>query len=201
MTENSNTYSYKIVFLGESGVGKTSILVRYHKNKFSPTIQSTIGSTNFQKTLNLRDNKYQLLIWDTAGQERYKSLSQMYYRGARGVFIIFDQTNYQSFEKAQEWVEEVKQEGYPNAVIVLVGNKMDLTNKVVDEKEVLEYTQKNDLLFFETSAKTGYGIKEAFIGLVRKLPLDGNIAKKKNENSLNSNVLHVKQTNNKSSCC
>ncbi|KAJ3440151.1 ras and ef-hand domain-containing protein [Anaeramoeba flamelloides] len=171
MSQKYTCVSFKVVVLGESAAGKTSILLRYAKNYFTSTIEPTIGASNFQKTVDLGDYKIKLLVWDTAGQERFHSLAKMYYRGAKGAIIVYDCTNLNSFKKAKLWVEEIKKEGSPNVKIALVGNKIDLPNKQVNIKKAKKFAEENELLFFQTSAKTGQGVVKAFTGLAKVLPI------------------------------
>ncbi|KAJ3448158.1 ras-related protein rab-5c [Anaeramoeba flamelloides] len=185
------TYSFKIVVLGESAVGKTSILLRFHKNQFSTQLEPTIGASHVQKSINMTDCHIQLLIWDTAGQEQYHSLAPMYYRGARGALIVYDRTNYKSFERAKDWIKELKSKGSPNVRIVLVGNKIDLETNNVDTSEALTYAKENDMLFFETSAKTGEGIQEAFLALVKLLPKKDENDENLNNSQSNDNFLYL----------
>ena len=120
----SSIISYKVVLLGDSGVGKSSIAQRYIKNEYSEFQESTIGASFLTKTIERDDNsRCRFEIWDTAGQERYHSLAPMYYRGARGCVVVYDITSTHSFEKAQSWVNELQQSGSPDMIISLVGNK------------------------------------------------------------------------------
>ncbi|KAJ3423403.1 ras-related protein rab-5c [Anaeramoeba flamelloides] len=202
MSQKFHTLSFKIVVLGESAVGKTSILLRFYRNKYTAEIEPTIGATNFQKIINVGDYKIQLLIWDTAGQERYHSLAQMYYRGAKGALVVYDVTNNDSFEKAKEWVEEIKNEGSPNAKIALVGNKIDLPNHTVDKNEAKKYAKENNLFFFQTSAKMGEGINNAFVSLAKSLPLEFGETINPNIKDLNSNEEEKKkEEENNGGCC
>jgi Ras-related protein Rab-5C len=155
----------KIVMLGDTGVGKSSILSRYIKEEYNPMQESTIGAAFYTKRENLDSNKIvKFDIWDTAGQERYHSLTQMYYRGAKVVFIVYDLGNYNSVNIAKKFIREVK-ERVNEAIIVVVGNKSDLDNS---EKEIPESVYKNftnnslvDFHYF-VSAKTGSGIPSMF---------------------------------------
>ncbi|KAJ6239350.1 ras-related protein rab-5c [Anaeramoeba flamelloides] len=201
------TISFKIVVLGESAVGKTSVLNRYATNKFYQKIEPTIGSTNFQKTINQLDYKIKLLIWDTAGQERFHSLAQMYYRGAKGALVIYDVQNVDSFERAKEWVEELRKQGDPNVQIALVANKIDLPDHMVDKNEAIKYAKENQLLFKETSAKTGEGVTEAFISLAKSIPLEIGESSTNFPNSNDEDFLFLRngdekqKKNSKDGCC
>ncbi|KAJ6229967.1 ras-related protein rab-5c [Anaeramoeba flamelloides] len=126
-----------------------------------------------------------------------------YYRGSKGALVVYDVTNYDSFEKAKNWVEEIKNEGSLNAKIALVGNKIDLPNRVVKQKEAKTYAEENDLLFFEASAKTGLGVNQIFVNLAKALPLEHgkaintNIALSYSKNS----EIKKKREETKGGCC
>ncbi|KAL6121505.1 hypothetical protein NUSPORA_01556 [Nucleospora cyclopteri] len=168
-----NAYTYKMVVLGHYSVGKSSIVLNFVKNEFNSNEESTIGAAFLTKTIFLRGNAIKFEIWDTAGQERYYSLIPMYYRGANVALIVYDVTSQESFETAKKWVEDLKIEKPDNFLKVLVGNKIDLDQEmVVSEELVREYAQKENLLYYLTSAKTGINIKEVFTKIAELLPKD-----------------------------
>ncbi|KAJ6231928.1 ras and ef-hand domain-containing protein [Anaeramoeba flamelloides] len=171
MTEKKNVFQFKVVLLGESAVGKSSMVVRFVNNTFSEKIESTIGATYTNYEVDLGDYFVKLQIWDTAGQERYHSLTPMYYRGAKGAFIVYDITSYDSFERAQDWVNELRSEGSPDAKIMLIGNKIDL-ERVVKKEEAMKYAQDEKLLYYECSAKSGVGVHDAFLELTKSIPIE-----------------------------
>jgi len=110
-------------------------------------------------------------IWDTAGQERYRSLAPMYYRGAAAAIVVYDITNKESFNGAKSWIKELQRRGDPNVVIALAGNKADLHNKRrVEREEAKQYSDENDILFMETSAKHAIHVKELFLKIAERLP-------------------------------
>ncbi|KAJ3430930.1 ras-related protein rab-5c [Anaeramoeba flamelloides] len=160
---------FKIVLLGESGVGKTSIVLRFTTNRFNPSVTPTIGAAFSNETIKVGETLVNLQIWDTAGEERYNSLTPLYYRGSHGALIVYDITKEESFECAKKWVDEIRMQGSPNTKIILVGNKNDLSIRKVPKETVINYAKKNDLLFGETSAKTGIGIHEVFVDIVKTL--------------------------------
>ncbi|KAJ3449901.1 ras-related protein rab-5c [Anaeramoeba flamelloides] len=171
MSEKKNVFQFKVVLLGESAVGKSSMVFRFVNNTFSEKIESTIGATYINYELDLGDYFAKLQIWDTAGQERYHSLTPMYYRGAKGAFIVYDVTSYDSFERAKDWVNELRSEGSPDAKIMLIGNKIDL-ERIVKKEEVMEYVKKEQLLYHECSAKSGVGVRDAFFELTKSIPIE-----------------------------
>ena len=165
---------FKVVLLGESAVGKSSLVLRFVKREFHELQESTIGAAFLTQTLQLNDTTVKFEIWDTAGQERYHSLAPMYYRGAQAALIVYDITTKDSFYKAQNWVRELQRQASANIVIALVGNKVDLANKrAVDFKEAKDFAEENNLLFMETSAKTAANVNEVFEAIANRLPKGG----------------------------
>ena len=192
----SSIISYKVVLLGESGVGKSSIAQRYTKNEYSEFQESTIGASFLTKTIEREDNsRCRFEIWDTAGQERYHSLAPMYYRGAKGCVVVYDITSTQSFEKAQSWVNELQQSCSPDMIISLVGNKLDRRHsRNVSPNDAEEYARNQDLLYTEVSAKTGEGVTELFDTLSRHIP-------ETNTDTINPANIYYNHTNVKKGCC
>jgi small GTP-binding protein len=162
---------FKLVLLGESAVGKSSLVLRFVKGQFHEYQESTIGAAFLTQTVNLDDTTVKFEIWDTAGQERYHSLAPMYYRGAQAAIVVYDITNQDTFARAKNWVRELQRQASPNIVIALAGNKVDLASKrAVDFEEAQEYAQDNGLLFMETSAKTAMNVNEIFLAIAKHLP-------------------------------
>uniref|UniRef100_A0AC34G0E8 Rab5 n=1 Tax=Panagrolaimus sp. ES5 TaxID=591445 RepID=A0AC34G0E8_9BILA len=156
----SKTCQFKLVLLGESAVGKSSLVLRFVKGQFHEYQESTIGAAFLTQTICLDDTTVKFEIWDTAGQERYHSLAPMYYRGAQAAIVVYDITNQESFAKAKNWVKELQRQASPNIVIALAGNKADLASKrVVEYEEAQAYAEDNGLLFMETSAKSSMNLK------------------------------------------
>ncbi|XP_045394057.1 ras-related protein Rab-5A isoform X1 [Lemur catta] len=157
---------FKLVLLGESAVGKSSLVLRFVKGQFHEFQESTIGAAFLTQTVCLDDTTVKFEIWDTAGQERYHSLAPMYYRGAQAAIVVYDITNEESFARAKNWVKELQRQASPNIVIALSGNKADLANKrAVDFQEAQSYADDNSLLFMETSAKTSMNVNEIFMAI------------------------------------
>ncbi|KAK6228255.1 hypothetical protein QUC31_006362, partial [Theobroma cacao] len=154
----------KLVLLGDSGVGKSCIVLRFVRGQFDPTSKVTVGASFLSQTIALQDSTtVKFEIWDTAGQERYAALAPLYYRGAGVAVIVYDITSPESFTKAQYWVKELQKHGSPDIVMALVGNKADLhENREVPVQDGIDYAEKNGMFFIETSAKTADNINQLF---------------------------------------
>ncbi|ORZ25229.1 ras protein [Absidia repens] len=158
------THQFKLVLLGESAVGKSSLVMRFVKDHFDEYRESTIGAAFLAQTITLDDDTVvKFEIWDTAGQERYKSLAPMYYRGANCAVVVYDITQASSLDKAKSWVDELQRQAEPDIVIALCGNKTDLESRRVVETDVARaYAEENGLLFMETSAKSASNVTDLF---------------------------------------
>ena len=166
--------SYEIIFktliIGDANVGKSNLLIRYVKNEYVPDMKSTVGVEFGSKILKIFGINIKVQIWDTAGQERYRSVTSSYYKGSKGVLIVYDISNYNSFESVDRWINEFRMKSDENSAIVLVGNKNDneeLRKVTIEEGE--EKAKKYNLGFFETSAKDGKNVDEAFKCLFEKV--------------------------------
>eukprot|EP00798_Chlamydomonas_sp_ICE-L_P016076 gene16076-22215_t len=161
----------KLVLLGDSGVGKSCIALRYVKGQFNPLTNITVGASFLTKEVQVPSGKpVKFEIWDTAGQERYFSLAPLYYRGAHAAAIVYDVTNANSFSKAQFWVTELQQNAPPGIVVVLVGNKTDLKGqREVTEETARDYADSLQMIFVETSAKDDKNVSEVFESVSAKL--------------------------------
>lgn len=163
-------YLFKLLLIGNSAVGKSSILLRFSDNIFNESFLPTIGVDFKIKTCQLQGKTVKLQIWDTAGQERYKSVTSSYYKGAKGALIVYDITLRSSFDNVVKWLKDLKYASDPNIVIMLIGNKSDLASErevSTDEGYQLAYDYSNyslilDFAFLETSAKTNQNIDNAF---------------------------------------
>jgi len=182
--------SVKLVLLGEAAVGKSSLVLRFVNNDFQENKEPTIGAAFLTQKCNLPTRTIKFEIWDTAGQERFASLAPMYYRNAQAALVVYDLTKPTSLIKAKHWVAELQRQASPGIVIALVGNKLDLTNggagdggdaedagaedsgdaRKVTTEEAKSYAEEEGLLFFETSAKTGYNVTEVFTAIANAIP-------------------------------
>ena len=162
MTEE-DVQHFKLIFLGDQFVGKSSILNRFYQDKFEPDYQATIGLDFHSKNVNINGNTVRLLLYDTAGQEKFKSLIPMYIRDANIILVVYDITNKDSFTHTEHWVNETKDLKREDAIFVLVGNKIDLDeNRAVTKKEAEDFATEKGFLFYEVSAKTGEQIEDLF---------------------------------------
>jgi len=160
---------FKLLLVGDSGVGKSCLLLRFHDGSFfSESFISTIGVDFKVKTLDIDGRRIKLQIWDTTGQERFRTITSSYYRGAHGVLLVYDRTNETSFRNVRNWADEVERYANPNVVKVIIGNKCDLSSSVdLDSARALADSTGSE--FYETSAKTGEGVEEPFLGCVRAI--------------------------------
>ncbi|SCU87389.1 LAME_0D09912g1_1 [Lachancea meyersii CBS 8951] len=164
---------YKIVFLGEQGVGKTSLITRFMYDTFDDHYQATIGIDFLSKTMYLDDKTIRLQLWDTAGQERFRSLIPSYIRDSHVAIVVYDVTSKKSFEYIDKWVEDVKAErGEENVVLCIVGNKNDLSDErqVSTEEGERKAQVLNATIFIETSTKAGFNVKNLFRKIAKTLP-------------------------------
>nr|XP_057918738.1 ras-related protein Rab-5C-like [Doryrhamphus excisus] len=199
----NKNFQFKLVLLGESAVGKSSLVLRFVKGQFHEFQESTIGAAFQSKTISLGDATIKLDIWDTAGQERYHSLAPMYYRGAQAAIVVYDITSTETFARAKNWVKELYKQANPNMVIALTGNKADMGDKrAVEHQEGQEYAEENGLLFMETSAKTGLNVNDIFMAIANKLPKNDPQAGAGQAGRGRTGVdLHDNNPQNRSRCC
>ena len=164
MTNNDNyDLILKLVLIGDSGVGKTNILSRYNNNEFSLATQPTVGVEFGNKIIKKENKSIKLQLWDTAGQERYKAITNAFYKGSKGAFVVYDITRKSSFLNIDNWIGELKTNGSDDILIILVGNKTDLEDKrEVSREEGEQFAKDNDYLFAEVSAKDGKGFQDLF---------------------------------------
>jgi small GTP-binding protein len=173
--KNIRSKSNKVVIIGDSNVGKTSLITRYVDEKFGET-QPTISALHWMKNMNGID----LDLWDTAGQERFKSMIPMYYKGARAIILAFDVTCFKSFQNAEKWLNEIET-NTKDCLIVLVGNKMDLVDsRTVSTEQIKIFCDNKKIHFFECSAKNDTNVNELFSYIAERLkenaPGERNIA-------------------------
>ena len=161
----------KIVCIGDSNTGKTSIVKKFNdKNTDIDRIESTVGVDFTTKLLRVKGKEVKLTIWDTAGQERFRALAPSYYRGAEVLLVVYDVTNRESFDNVSFWLEEAESGLTTDPILVLVGNKIDLEGeRLVSRKRALAFAAEREMLFIETSARTHHQIAKPFTAAVKRL--------------------------------
>ena len=163
-------FLFKVVVIGDSGVGKSCLLIRFAEDKFSEEHVSTIGVDFTNRTVDVGGDMVKLQLWDTAGQERFRTVTSTYYRGAQGIVVIFDVTERRSFETIRAWVDDVDKWASAGTVKILVGNKTDLHDRrqvTTEEGEALAAELR--MKYYETSARENYNVDEAFMGLAAEV--------------------------------
>lgn len=169
-SDKQHLTTLKILIIGESYVGKSSLLLRYTDDVFSNDVGATIGVDFKNKKITLDNNIINLAIWDTAGSERFRALTPSFYRGAHGAILVYDVTARPTFEKLNTWLEELNSHAdKPGIVKMLVGNKIDKEGREVSRKEGMSWARAHNTLFIEASAKTKEDVECAFEELVEKI--------------------------------
>ena len=160
----------KLVILGEGRVGKTSILSKYFKQKFNQGEKSTINPSFYEKNVKYQGKEIQLKFWDTAGQEQFNAISTMYYQGAVGALLVYDVSIFETFNKVKSWVKTLQEAVGKDIIFVIAGNKYDLVGKMDEHMpEIDSYCSQEKCKHFFTSAKTGYGLDNAFSTLIQSV--------------------------------
>ena len=201
----SNEYITKILTLGDTTVGKTSIILRFTKEKYTENRLATIGVDFKSQIMQIENNRVKVLIWDTAGQERFKNIASQYYNGGDGAILVFDITNKSTFERISYWLDELNQKkDLKELALVLVGNKIDLKdNSQVSSEEAQSFAKQNNIKYFETSAQENIGIDEVMNYIVGECV---SIIKKRNEDAFResiqeSNMILSNFNSKKKKCC
>ncbi|KAF3443992.1 hypothetical protein FNV43_RR13682 [Rhamnella rubrinervis] len=161
--EDEYDYLFKLVLIGDSGVGKSNLLSRFTRNEFNLESKSTIGVEFATKSLKIDGKVIKAQIWDTAGQERYRAITSAYYRGAVGALLVYDVTRRSTFENVGRWLKELRDHTDPNLVVMLIGNKSDLRHLVaVSTEDGKSFAERESLCFMETSALEATNVESAF---------------------------------------
>ena len=188
--------TFKIVLLGESGVGKTSIISQFIEQTFQEDLQSSSGGTFSSKSFEYENGKIlKFEIWDTAGQERYRSLTKMFYKDANAAVLVYDITRKITFEELQSyWIEQIKESAPSNIILSVVANKNDLiTDEEVDEGKAREYANEIGAFFCTTSAKNSNGINDLFLQIAKKHTGFDDIKIKNDDEDLSQNEGHKRK--------
>ena len=212
MSDEEYDIIFKVVLIGDSGVGKTNILSRYVRDEFSIETKSTVGVEFGSKIVKSNSINIKVQIWDTAGQERYKSITNAYYKGAKGAFVVYDISKKETFDNINKWIEELKNNGDSDVCILLIGNKCDLEDeRQVTQDDALKKAEQFDIAFLETSALQAVNIEKAFNNMIEQISKKINIGNDDEKNNkiqengitLNANE-HLDKGNNakkKKKCC
>ncbi|WOK99264.1 ras-related protein RABA1f-like [Canna indica] len=170
--EDDYDYLFKVVLIGDSGVGKSNLLTRFTRNVFSLESKATIGVEFATRTIHAEDKVIKAQIWDTAGQERYRAITSAYYRGAVGALIVYDVTRRLTFENVEKWLKELRDHTDSNTVIMLVGNKADLRDiRAVTTEDAMAFAERENTFFMETSALESTNVDTAFREVLTQIHL------------------------------
>lgn len=163
-------YLFKLLLIGDSGVGKSCLLLRFADDTYTESYISTIGVDFKIRTIELDGKTIKLQIWDTAGQERFRTITSSYYRGAHGIIVVYDVTDQESFNNVKQWLQEIDRYASENVNKLLVGNKCDLTTKkVVDYTTAKEFADSLGIPFLETSAKNATNVEQSFMTMAAEI--------------------------------
>ncbi|CAK61540.1 unnamed protein product (macronuclear) [Paramecium tetraurelia] len=200
-------YLFKIVLSGDSGVGKSNLLLRFTKNQFNADSKTTIGVEFATRSITISGKVVKAQIWDTAGQERYRAITAAYYRGAIGAVLVYDITNKQSFEAVEQWIQEVRENADKDIVIMIIGNKSDLKHlRAIRTESGQDLAQMYKVAFMEASAQDGTNVDQAFIQIIQQIyqNLTKQLQKYDQMSHLQSEKLDLEITNSgnkKQGCC
>ena len=189
----------QILIIGNSVVGKTSILTKYTTKTYNENYIATVGLDFFTKDEKIDDKTIRVKIWDTAGQERYKAITKCFFQRAQGIIIVFDVTNKKSFDDIKIWIDSIRSqskltEDLENMPIIIIGNKIDIPKRVIDKETALNFSKEQNFDYYETSAKTGQGVDNAIKDLVKKVMV---YIRKKN----GRDNLKLSENSQKRKCC
>ncbi|KAL3898841.1 MAG: hypothetical protein SGCHY_002467 [Lobulomycetales sp.] len=163
-------YLFKLLLIGDSGVGKSCLLLRFADDTYTESYISTIGVDFKIRTIELEGKTVKLQIWDTAGQERFRTITSSYYRGAHGIIVVYDVTDQETFNNVKQWLQEIDRYANEGVNKLLVGNKSDLTGKkVVDYNAAKEFADSLTIPFLETSAKNATNVEQAFLTMAKQI--------------------------------
>jgi Ras-related protein Rab-8A len=171
-SSKSAAYDYliKLLLIGDSGVGKSCLLLRFSDDSFTPSFITTIGIDFKIRTIELEGKRIKLQIWDTAGQERFRTITTAYYRGAMGILLVYDVTDEKSFNNIRNWIRNIEQHATESVNKILIGNKCDMVEKkVVESARGKALADEYGIKFLETSAKNSINVEEAFITLAKDI--------------------------------
>lgn len=184
MSRNASyDFLIKLLLIGDSGVGKSCLLLRFSDDSFTTSFITTIGIDFKIKTIELDGKRIKLQIWDTAGQERFRTITTAYYRGAMGILLVYDVTDENSFQNIRNWIRNIEQHAADNVAKILVGNKCDMVgDKIVQTARGQVLADEHGIKFFETSAKSNIMVTEAFTAIATDIKNSRDVEPNKDEN-------------------
>ncbi|XP_076006496.1 ras-related protein Rab-25b [Genypterus blacodes] len=205
-SDEAYNFVFKVVLIGESGVGKSNLLSRFTKNEFNHDSRTTIGVEFSTRTVQLQGFTIKAQIWDTAGLERYRAITSAYYRGAVGALLVYDITKHLTYESVERWLKELYDHADPHIVVMLVGNKTDLASeRSVPTDEAKAFAEKKGILFLETSALESTNVEVAFNSVLaeihRKVSSKEVVRGSINAVSLSNSVSNTESTEERKPCC
>ena len=205
-SEVKEDYKFKVVVIGDSGVGKTNLIKRFITNTFSDNSKATVGVEFITKSYKINNQIFKIELWDTAGQERYKSITAVYYKGAKGALVVYDTTSKMSFNNIDKWLAEIKDKTSNDLKLMIIGNKIDLKEfREVSNEQATEKAKTLGIPIMETSALDATNVKEAFNDLIREMYKDLRSKIKNSGGDINKNKggidLNTGGEKKKSRCC
>ena len=197
MAEEEYDFIFKVLLLGNSDVGKSSMLLRFVDSVWNDAFTPTIGVDFKVKTLEINNKRVKMQIWDTAGQERFRTVVSTYFRGAHGILLLYDVTNKDSFKNLENWLIEIEKNSNQKVLKILIGNKCDLTeDREITTEEGQTFANRNGMEFMETSAKMNTNVSEAFTTL-GKLMIEFNSKTNTNQGQKSGEVKTLKSNSGK----
>ena len=189
--KNIEVFEYKIILVGDPGVGKTSILTKFVTNEFQSVYSSTIGVEFKLKDIYVNNNCARLKIWDTCGQEKFRAITRQYFKNSNGVFIVFDLTNKDTIKRLNVWMKDINDNITNDFFVFLIGNKVDIKDRDISiSEEAKQFANNQKINYYEVSAKTGSGIYNVFEKMANKL-----VSKDKMDKSRDSKINPIKLGN------
>lgn len=161
--------TFKVVLMGDSGVGKTSIVLQFSEHVFREITRPTVGSGCVNKKVMTQKGLCSLMIWDTAGEERYRSVTSLYSQGANAFIIVYDVTDESTFESIPDWIETFQQTADDDSLVYIIANKIDITNRAVSDVRAFEWARQHNYPYFEVSARTGENVDLVFDDVAEKV--------------------------------
>ena len=202
MGDDNYDHIFKVLLLGNSDVGKSSLLLRFVDSVWNDAFVPTIGVDFKVKTLDIKNQKVKMQIWDTAGQERFRTVVSTYFRGAHGILLLYDVTNKDSFKNLESWLIEIEKNAKEKVLKILIGNKCDLTeDREISEEEGKAFALRNGMEFMETSAKMNTNVSEAFETLAKLMIEFNNTNKTQRNEGKNLKASSGMDLKTKKSCC